>query len=61
MTRGQLLPKKPELFSVFKNRRTEEKKREDERTRERTKLEQVLARQRQKLDEVDWRRRKDNV
>lgn len=50
--RGQLLPKKPELLNVFKHRRVEEKKREDERTREQTKLEQILARQRQKLDKV---------
>jgi hypothetical protein len=50
--RGQLLPKKPELLNVFKNRRDEEKKRESERTREKSKLEQILARQRQKLDEV---------
>lgn len=50
--RGQLLPKKPELINVFKQRRDEEKKRHDERMRERTKLEQILARQRQKLEEV---------
>ncbi len=50
--RGQLLPKKPELLSVFKHRRVEEKKREGERMREQTKLEQILARQRQKLDKV---------
>ncbi|CAF3379301.1 unnamed protein product [Rotaria socialis] len=50
---GQLLPKKPELLNVFKNRRDEEKKREDERTREQTKLEQILARQRQKIDESE--------
>jgi hypothetical protein len=50
--RGQLLPKKPELLNVFKHRRHEEKKREDERMREQTKLEQILARQRQKLDKV---------
>jgi hypothetical protein len=51
-SRGQLLPKKSELLNVFKHRRDEEKKREDERMRERTKFEQILARQRQKLDEV---------
>jgi hypothetical protein len=52
-SRGQLLPKKPELINVFQQRRVEEKKREDERMREQTKLEQILARQRQKLDEVN--------
>ncbi len=51
--RGQLLPKKPELINVFQQRRVEEKKRENERMREQTKLEQILARQRQKLDEVN--------
>lgn len=50
---GQLLPKKPELFNVFKSRRAEEKKREDERKRERSSLEQILARQRQKIDQTD--------
>ena len=52
LCRGQLLPKKPELLNVFKHRREEEKKREEERCREQTKLEQILARQRQKLEEV---------
>ncbi|CAF1073162.1 unnamed protein product [Adineta ricciae] len=49
---GQLLPKKPELLNVFKHRREEEKKREEERSHEQTKLEQILARQRQKLEEI---------
>ncbi|CAF0847828.1 unnamed protein product [Rotaria sordida] len=50
---GQLLPKKPELLNVFKHRRDEEKKRDDVRMREQTKLEQILARQRQKIDETE--------
>ena len=50
--RGQLLPKRPELLDVFKIRRGEEKKREEEQARPPNKLEQLLARQRQKIDEV---------
>lgn len=38
---------------MFKNRRVEEKKRDDERQRERSSLEQILARQRQKIDQVE--------